>query len=141
MNKILVGLVLLNSAWALNGDDQSWVDWKKNFYQDKLFSDGKSEQQAYLNFKENEQEVKEHNANPSRTYNQGLNKFSIFDSQTFVKKFCGTRPPPSQSIVFGLSLNEINITGPGGDWEKDNLPESVDYRNFYQPIQDQGGNF
>lgn len=136
MNKIFL-IFLFATTSAFLDDDPSWVKWKQEFAQESFFFNEKSELSAYLNFKENEQKIKIHNADPSRKFDLGLNQFSIFNQATIEKKFLGLRMPKKVNIGQSL-LEAINLSGPLGNYTTKNLPKSVDHRKYYQPIQDQG---
>jgi hypothetical protein len=140
MNKILiiVHFTLIAFVFALNDHDPNWVKFKKKYGKKTEFSNDKKELKAYSNFKNNEQKVKIHNANPKRTYDLELNEFAIYDVQTFQTKYCGLRLP--KKLKLGQSLTTaMSYSGPLGNYTTSNLPKSVNNTKYYQPIQDQRG--
>jgi C1A family cysteine protease len=140
MNKILiiVHFTLIAFVFAINEDDLAWIEWKQKYGKKAEFSNDKKELKAYSNFKNNEQKVKIHNANPKRSYDMELNEFAIYDEQTFQKKYCGLRLPKRLHLGQPL-LSTTSYSGPLGNYTTSNLPKSVNYTKYYQPIQDQRG--
>lgn len=129
MKQVLLILlfVFFVASFASIDDDQAWSAWKAQYgFEENL----RSEMKAYKNFKENEEKVKNHNANAGRSFDLGLNEFSAMDEETFAETYFGTEP----------ELDEIqrdqarSFLSPR---ELENIPKIVDNRNIQTPVQHQ----
>jgi C1A family cysteine protease len=130
MNKLSTLLVLALVAFVAMADDEfpTFSDYRAK--QSLKFSNPAEEAFRGVVYNANLRSIKEHNANPKRSYNQGVNRFTHYTKAEYVVLFLGNRDLGS---LVPLSVSSPTV----GAW----APTAVDWRNVtgvVSPIKDQG---
>jgi len=132
MKKVMLFSIAIKSVSAnLPGErdlsSYTFADYVAEF--GKPYTTGNDERKSI--FEHNLQEIRSHNANPSKTWFMAVNKFTDMSSEDFKASHLGRLP----------RLDESNFVGEFSASSIEGLPDSVDWRNkagVVTGVKDQG---
>lgn len=129
MRRVLLSAGVLAAATTTwdQLDSYSFADYVKEF--DKAYTAAEYNTRQSI-FETRLADIKKHNADASRTYKRGINKFSDLTAEEFKKYLGGGRIPPKPQMQEMASVPGIAA----------NVPPSVDWRTkgVVTPVKDQG---